>query len=88
MFDFSHNSSMHQFGRTNMSCRRWSRSFCLALATVALLMGASPSSAARYSVGCAAPNGPWCRIFCTSNQGVACYANVVNGRCVKFCRYR
>jgi len=68
--------------------RSWSGTFCLALATAALLTCSSPSNAARYSVGCAAPNGPWCQIFCTSNQGVACYANVVNGRCVKFCRYR
>jgi hypothetical protein len=66
----------------------WSGAICLTLAGVMQLAGSSPSSAARYSVGCAAPNGPWCRIYCTSNRGVACYANVVNGRCVKVCRYR
>ena len=66
----------------------WSGAICLTLAGVMQLAGSSPSSAARYSVGCAAPNGSWCRIYCTSNRGVACYANVVNGRCVKVCRYR
>ncbi len=58
-----------------------------ALGGAALLAVPSAASAARYKVGCIAPNGPWCRIFCQSNRGVACYANVINGRCVKTCRY-
>lgn len=52
------------------------------------LSAPQPAAAARYNVACAAPNGPWCRIACSSNRGVACYANVVNGRCVKRCAYR
>ena len=52
-----------------------------------LMVANSPASAARYKVGCIAPNGQWCRIFCQSNRGVACYASAINGRCVKTCRY-
>ena len=59
----------------------------LLLTAMTFLMDASPAAAARYKVGCIAPNGPWCRIFCQSDRGVACYANVVNGRCLKTCRY-
>jgi copper(I)-binding protein len=59
-----------------------------ALSGTFLISTHSPASAARYKVACIAPNGPWCRIFCQSNRGVACYANVVNGRCLKTCRYQ
>ena len=57
------------------------------LAGAMLVLTHGVADAARYKVGCIAPNGPWCRIFCQSNRGVACYANVVNGRCLKTCRY-
>ncbi len=59
----------------------------LALATVFAVLAQAPAEAARYRVACIAPNGPWCRIACQSNRGVACYANVVYGRCQKVCRY-
>jgi hypothetical protein len=58
---------------------------CLSLLSPTI---APPAEAARYSVYCAAPNGSWCRIYCANNTGVACYANVVNGQCVKRCIYR
>jgi hypothetical protein len=58
------------------------------LSALAAFAVPTPSLAGRYSVACIAPNGPWCRIACTSNRGVACYANVQKGRCIKFCRYR
>jgi hypothetical protein len=58
-----------------------------ALAGAVLIATGVPAAAGRYNVACIAPNGPWCRIACTSNRGVACYANVINGRCVKTCRY-
>lgn len=62
------------------------------VAVLALIVGVGfsatpPAEAGRYSVACIAPSGPWCRIACTSNRAVACNANVVNGRCRKFCQY-
>lgn len=59
----------------------------LLLAGAVLTAAAPPAEAARYRVGCIAPNGPWCRIFCQSDRAVACYANVVSNRCQKTCRY-
>ena len=50
-------------------------------------MAKGPESAAHDKVTCIAPNGPWRRVFCQNNRGVACYANVINGRCLKTCRY-
>ncbi len=57
------------------------------LGALFLFVSQSPADAARYRVGCIAPNGPWCRISCQSNRAVACYANVVYNRCQKVCRY-
>lgn len=59
----------------------------LAALGMATIVAPDAAQAARYKVGCIAPNGPWCRIFCQSNRTVACYANVINRRCVKTCRY-
>lgn len=61
----------------------------LLIAGIAAICSVSTPSAhaGRYSVACIAPNGPWCRVACTSNRAVACYANVVHGRCQKVCRY-
>ena len=58
-----------------------------ALTGTVLLSTLGVAEAARYKVACIAPNGPWSRIYCQSNRGVACYANVINGRCLKTCRY-
>jgi hypothetical protein len=66
---------------------RWMTVIVLASALTGAFLIAMPAAAGRYNVACIAPNGPWCRIACTSNPGVACYANVINGRCVKTCRY-
>lgn len=64
--------------------------YLVAAASIAAIAASSsqPAHAARYNVACIAPNGSWCRIACASDRGVACYANVVNGRCVKRCVYR
>ena len=64
--------------------------YIVAAAAIAGIAAVSspPAEAARYNVACIAPNGSWCRIACSSNRGVACYANVVNGQCIKRCAYR
>jgi hypothetical protein len=58
---------------------------CL-LGAAAISFTATVAEAQRYRVVCVAPGNPACRTSCGSNtHAVMCYAQMQNGRCVRYC---
>jgi hypothetical protein len=61
-------------------------SLALMLGSTAISLTSTAAEAQRYRVVCVAPGNSACRTACGSNtHTVVCFAQIQNGRCVRYC---